>query len=144
MTITQDLLEMAPTLPAKAHEMRGLKNSYISLHSLESLCQGNETLEECLHDMVMYSLRYAETVCQFGQIVARGQESNQDGSRAEIERVRSTIHDSTIDTINILSRTLGKYGKNNEWISNMRSVGRAAYGKFAILIAFEVVLRKAS
>jgi len=143
MTITSSELEVtAPTVPAKAHKMSGLKNPFISLQSLESLCQGNETLEECLRDMVMYSLRYAETVCRFEQIVSRGQESNQDGAREEIERVRSTIHDSTIDAIKILSRTMKNHGKDNQWIAKMNTIGRAGYGKFAILVAFEVVLGK--
>ncbi|MEK7646405.1 MAG: hypothetical protein AAB381_01795 [Patescibacteria group bacterium] len=143
MTITtEELQATAPAVPAKAQQMSGLKNPFISLQSLESLCQGNETLEECLRDMVTYSLRYAETVCRFEQIVARGQDSNQDGAREEIERVRSTIHDSTIDAIKILSRTMRTHGKDNGWISKMHTIGRAGYGKFAILIAFEVVLGK--
>ncbi|HTK32990.1 MAG TPA: hypothetical protein VL335_00375, partial [Candidatus Paceibacterota bacterium] len=79
-------------------------------------------------------------VCRFEQIVlGEGQKANEDGQREEIEHVRSTIHNSTIDAINVLSRNLKKAGKDNSWISKLNG-NRAAYGKFAILIAFEAVL----
>jgi len=42
----------------------------------------------------------------------------------------------------ILARTLRKFGKSNEWFSKLVEGKRAAYGKFAILLAFEIVLRK--
>jgi hypothetical protein len=123
----------------KADTMKGCKNPYITLHELECLCQGNETLEFCLEDMVNYSMRYAETVCRFEQIIARGQKSNVDGTRKEIEHTRSTIHDSTIDAINIFSRELKNSGKDNRWLLPIMLGSRAGYGKFAILLAFEAV-----
>lgn len=121
--------------------MPGIKNPYIKLHDLESLCHGNEILEACLEDMVNYSMRYAETVCRFEQIVAtsEGQNFSEDGIREEIELVRSTIHDSTIDAINVLSRNLKNSGKDNGWLKPILSQDRPAYGKFAILIAFEAI-----
>jgi hypothetical protein len=138
----EEVRVLAPDVPPKAQGMKGLKNPFISFESLDALCQGNETLEDCLRDMVTYSLRYAETVCRFEQVVARGQESNMDGTRAEIEQIRGTVHDATIASINILIRVLKKAGKDTTWSSKMVTGGRAAYGKLAILIAFEYVLRK--
>lgn len=135
--------QIPASVAEKAHEMDRLRtNPFISLRDLESLCEGDENLEPCLRSMVSYSLRYTETVCQFEQVVMRGQVSNVDGERAEIERIRSTIHDSTIDSINILSRSLAKAGKDNSWISRLVSGGRAAYAKFAILIAFEIATQE--
>lgn len=143
MTITDsEIQRVAPDVAPEAQKMEGFTNPFISLQSLESLCQGDETLEECLRDTVMLSLRYAETVCRFKEIVLRGQQSNEDGERKEIEQVRSTVHDSTIASINILSRRLKLAGKDNTWISKLKAGKRASYGKFAILLAFETVLRK--
>lgn len=143
MTIPHEALTAATVVAPVAQEKKGLINPYISLQSLESLCQGNETLTECLNTMVIYSLRYAETVCRFKRIVDRGQVSNEDGTRAEIEHVRSTVHDANIAAINILSRNLKIQGKDNSWISKVSAAGRAVgYGKFALLIAFEAALQQ--
>lgn len=142
MTIkSEEMTAVAPHVSAKAEARRDFKNPFITLQSLEILCQGDETLMECLHDMVMYSLRYAETVCQFEQIASRGHESLVDGTRAEIDRVRTSIHDATMTTINVLSRCLKRANKDNQWISKLSIGGRPAYGKFALLIAFEVILQ---
>lgn len=133
--------EIPVAVVEKAHEVVEISNPYTSLARLETECHRDEVLESCLDDVVAYSLRYAETVCRFEQIViGEGQTANEDGQREEIERVRSTIHDSTIDAINVLSRNMKKAGKDNSWISKLTNGGRAAYGKFAILIAFEAVL----
>lgn len=132
---------LAATVIAKAQEMNGVKNPYISFLQLETLCQGDELLEECLREVMNYSLRYAETVCRFEQIVARGQVSNEDDARKEIEQVRHNVHESTIDSINILSRVFKTKGLNDGWIVKVASCGRAGYAKFAILIAFELARR---
>ena len=142
MTISpEEINAVAPDVTAKAQSKSGFNNPYITLQGLETLCQG-ETLQFCLHEVVMMSLRYAETVCRFEQVVRRGQQSNEDGMREEIERLRSAVHDSTIDSINVLSRNLKIANKSNEWIAKLTAGGRAAYGKFAILIAFDTVLKK--
>ena len=129
-----------PDVSAKADQMKGFKNPYILLRDLEVLCSGNETLEECLHGVINLSIRYAETVCRFEQIVAQGQISNENGMRKQIEEVRSTTHDTTINEINILSRVLKNQGKDNTWLKLIAASGRAGYAKFAILTAFQAVL----
>ena len=143
MTITtEDIKKVAPDVTiTQAQEMAGFKNPFISFESLQTLCQWDETLDGCLREVVFNSLRYTETVCLFKQIVARGQKSNEDDSRAEIERTRSTIHDVTISSIDILVRCLRMVGKDVTWASGLRIRGRAAYGKFALLLAFELVLQ---
>ena len=143
MTISnEEMKAVAPDVPAKAQERRGITNPFISLQSLEALCLGNETLEFCLREVVLISLRYTETVCRFEQIVLRGQASNEDDSRKEIETLRTAVHDSCIDSINVLSRNLKKAGKDNSWMKQVIAGNRPAYAKFAILTAFEVALQE--
>jgi hypothetical protein len=132
--------EVPLSVAAKAREKRSYSNCFISLQGLESLCHGDETLQECLNDTICYSLRYAETVCRFEQIVKSGQESNENGMREEIERVRSNTHTATINSINALSRVMKTRNKDNSWISKVSASDRASYGKFAILLAFEAAL----
>ncbi len=141
MTIHSELEATVAMVAIEARQMTGFKNPFITLESLEELCQGDETLSECLNTMVVDSLRYAETVCRFQEIVMKGQESNMDNTRSEIERVRTTIHDAAMDSVNIFSRTLKRAGKGNEWISKLVAGGRSAYGKFLLFIAFEVALQ---
>lgn len=132
--------EIAPHVPALAREGKHFANPYVSLVKLEETCKGNEILEERLQDFVLHALRYAETVCRFEQIVAKRTESTQDGSLAEIETIRTRTHDATISSIDILARSLKKSSKVTEWYA-MLAGSRAAYGKFALLIAFEIVMR---
>lgn len=142
MTISKEVCSsLAPDVLPKALANVGFINPFITLSELEELCNGNETLMYCFEGMILSSLRYAETVCRFEQIVRRGQTSNEDDTRKEIETLRSAVHDSTIASIDLLSRNLKKHQKNNDWIGKMAG-NRAAYGKFAILIAFEVVLQQ--
>jgi hypothetical protein len=142
MTIeTHVIQELAPDVPAEARESRdkGWNNPFITLKDLEVLCKGDEDLEYFLRETTVMCLRYTETLCRFKQIVIRGQQSNEDGFRKEIEAIRTTIHDSTITSINVLSRLMKKTDRNNDWIKNV-SVDRTKYAKFAMCIAFESVL----
>jgi hypothetical protein len=91
---------------------------------------------------VFDSLRYTETICLFKQIVALGQQSNEDDTRKQIEHTRSTIHDAVIVSINVLIRSLRAAGKDITWATKMRIVGRPGYAKFAMLVAFEFVLQE--
>ncbi|MDO8430425.1 MAG: hypothetical protein Q7S72_00330 [Candidatus Taylorbacteria bacterium] len=144
MLFTHEEIEaVAPHVTSEAQGQRGLENPFITLRDLETLCQGNEILEMCLRDVVMQTLRYAETICLFVQIVARGQSSNEDDTRTQIEAVRTASHDATIASVNLLSRQLKTSGLDNTWIKKL-STGRPAYTKFAMLIAFEVVNRGGS
>ena len=140
----EEIQAKAPDVLAKAKARRGVQNPFITLQSLETQCKGNEALEFCLRAMVISSLQYAETVCRFEQIIARGQQSNEDDERKEIESLRTAVHDATMDSINLLARSLKNVGKDNGWILDLKAGQRAAYAKFAILIAFEVVLQERS
>jgi hypothetical protein len=142
MTIPIELRNTAALIAANARSMEGRKNPFITLESLEALCKDDETLMECLTDMVRLCLRYTETVCRFKEVVLRGQQSNEDDSRKQIEVVKTSCHDATISSVNILSRALHKAGKDNTWVKDMALQGRAMYAKFALLIAFESIHQK--
>jgi hypothetical protein len=145
MTISRESIRaIAPDVPGKAQEESGLISPFISFRSLDALCQGSETLQECLKEVAIKSLRYTETVCRFEQIVLSGQKSNEDDSRKEIETLRKAVHDSTISAINCLSRNMKLANIDNKWISKLAITrdparDRVNYAKFAILIAFEIV-----
>lgn len=141
LTIKQ-IADIAPDVPAEARRMEGIKNPFITLSVLTLQCGGNEILENLLKEMVIMSLRYAETVCRFEQIVLRGQQSNENDEREEIERIRSTVHDATITSINVFVRNLKKSDVECSWVSKLTAGSRAAYAKFAILIAFEAALQE--
>jgi hypothetical protein len=139
--ISKDLADKVRIVEPKARKRGKIVNSFIPLEGLETLCQGDEILLDCLKVMVTDCLRYAETVCRFEQVVAAGQTSNENGAREEIEKIRTGIHDSTITSINALSRALRRAGRDNQWISKVSVDKRASYGKFALLVAFEAVLQ---
>lgn len=143
MTISeQEIQAFGPDVPAKAEEKRGFKNPFITLQGLNSLCESDEALDYCLHEVVIHSLRYTETICRFEQIVARGQVSNEDGTRKEIEKLRTAVHDSTMSSINLLARNMKRAGKDTTWVSKVTANSRASYALFAMMVAFEAALNE--
>jgi uncharacterized protein DUF3232 len=107
----------------------------ITYAALKAICEGDEILGLCLEDFLDHALRYTETVCKFQQIVIKYGGSNEDGMLVEIDRIRKTIHDSLISSTQILSRTMGKRGKDNSWFDQLPN--RAAIGRFALIESFE-------
>lgn len=87
--------------------------------------------------MYQYCDRYASTVCRFEQIGLTGKEAITSGEKAEIEQLRTSTHDATIASINLLVRSLKKAGHNTDWVERVSSAGRAGYMAFAISTAFE-------
>lgn len=138
MTI-EEISGIAPDVIPEAEKNENHANPYISFSKLEDLCKDDEDLKELLDQVVLYSLKYTETVCRFEQIV-KNQEKDAE-ARKDIESLRTRTHDATIDAINILARTVKKKGKDNSWISRVNADGRPGYMKFAILLAFEYVLK---
>jgi len=119
------------------------KNPFIPLEQLEADCLGDETLYVLFETMVSDCLRYAETVCEFKQIVLKGLSASEE--RKLIEDSRTRVHDATMASINILGRQLKKAGKSVDWLMKMRSAGsedRSKYAVFAITSAFERLFQK--
>jgi len=141
MTIGHEFEWAIRTIAPKAREFSGMKNPYISLKDLESVCQGDEILNECLKDLVHTSIRYAEVVIRFEMVKLKGQKSNEDGSREEIEFLRTAVHDAVIASTNVFSRAMKLRKGENTWIQIV-SRDRASYMAFALRIAFDAALRK--
>lgn len=122
---------------------RSVKNSKpaITYLALKALCEGDEALGLCFDDFLDYALRYTESICRFKQIMIKYGGSNQDGVLAEIDRIRGTVHDALVSSTQILSRTMGKRGKDNAWYDHI-SMSRAAIGRFALVISFEFLTGK--
>ncbi|MCC7160136.1 DUF3232 domain-containing protein [Candidatus Nomurabacteria bacterium] len=115
----------------------------ISLKKLEEMSTGNEFLKKTFYDMVLYCLRYTEDVFIMDRLNEIPVSSRDENWRNEYETTdarRRTLHDATIDSINIFSRTLREYGKSNEWLREVAKNGRPGYAGFAIALALEYYL----
>ena len=114
----------------------------VALEYLKSLCEGNQTLEKLLEEMVDYFYRYTATVCEYEEVLSGGVTEEEVNKRfQDIEEIRGIIHNATIDSVNILSRALAKAGKDNSWIQDV-SASRATYGKFALTTALSELAKE--
>ncbi len=98
-------------------------------NELREMCSDNETLKKILDDMFKYCARYAQDVWEMNELLKK--EEFDAEKFDEIDKKRTILHNSAMDSINIFSRALKKFGKDNSWIRDI--VGsRASYAKFAI------------
>ena len=116
-----------------------VKKPVISIAELEALCEGNEILQELLKDMVDSCLEYTITVANFKKTFSENKDNITRAAAEEnsaIDTLRRSVHNKTISDINIFSRTLGKYNKNNDWMdeAGMDGQNRGAYGRFALTL----------
>lgn len=114
----------------------------ISPEELESLCAGNEKLKSLYEQMVQKCFEYTADVFKLKKIVQKDVNSRDEEWRADVEKSdmeRHILHETTMDSINILSRNLKEEGRSNEWIRNIAN-GRSAYTRFAIAFAFSYYL----
>ncbi len=122
---------------SKAQRVETLKGKeerkpHISLEALENICEDDPVLLELLQSMIDMCLEYTITVAKFKEIVTRTEGKVTD-DRMEIDKIRGTVHDATMDSINIFSRALAKAGKDNSWMAEM--IGdRNKYGRFALTL----------
>lgn len=91
--------------------------------------------------MMDYALRYAHDVWSMQKFVNDGGFSTENGAAqfAEMDIARTRLHNALIDSIAILSRSLGQEGKNNEWVrglTNGNTLERAKCGNFALLLVY--------
>lgn len=108
----------------------------VPLKTLQSECD-TEILKELFENLIDNALRYAESVCRFQRIVmSTAGTFDADGERQAIEDVRGSVHDSFMDMVNILSRTMVRAGKPTLW-RTLVGENRAALGRFALTLAFE-------
>jgi hypothetical protein len=120
----------------------GKSDLSISPEELESLCTGNEKLESLYEQMAQKCFEYTADVFKLKKIAEENINSRDEQWRSDMEKAdteRHILHETTMDSINILSRNLKQEGKSNEWIRKI-STGRSAYTRFAIAFAFSYYL----
>ncbi|PCI30391.1 hypothetical protein COB55_00280 [Candidatus Wolfebacteria bacterium] len=117
-------------------------NSYITLEELTGYCADSEILRELLDSVVVCSLRYLESVCEFTLVNMKSSDEVKEGEFEEADENRRRVHEANMDAINILARNMKKHGCDGTWVTKCSSVGRTAYGKFALMIAFEKMSSK--
>jgi len=108
-----------------------------TIEQLEELCDGEEGLIELLEEMLSYCARYTVTVARFKEIALQS-EGTLTEARKEIDQVRGTTHDATINSINTFSRALAKFGKDNSWVGDFAS-DRTKYARFALAVTLSRV-----
>lgn len=108
-------------------------------------CQGNQILEDQYERVVENCYRYLATVCEYERFFQDHNSSQFDREDFQeklsaIDLHRSLVHNSTIDSFNVLSRLMVKNGKNNSWIKLLVEGGRSAYGNLAMNKTFFDIL----
>ena len=87
------------------------------------------------HDV--FSMMHEQRVIE--EMRSRGE--NLEETMAElrhIDQIRHNSHESLMDSINILSRTLAKVDKDISWMREVSSGGRASYATFALLTFYSL------
>lgn len=126
----------------KTYASPEILNSTINAENIKKECEGNDMLKKIFNDMKEYFYRYTETVFEYNEILTSGLNDEELNKKfQEINKKRTIIHNATIDSVNILSRSLMKAGKDNQWIKEVGK-SRATYGKFAIINTIRDLLKE--
>lgn len=131
----EELYHKFPEEVTKNIENRERLKPPVDLAYLESLAESDETLENLLKEMLDYCLRYTETSIRFQKALQELDNPEKAKERAELDLETKTVHDATIDSINIFSRALANADKDNSWVAAI-SGHRAAYAKFVFSFVF--------
>lgn len=111
----------------------------ITPEELANLAAGNEGLIALHAELVDYAYRYATDVWGMHEFLAAGPiEGDRTREFAEKDEARSRLHNALIDSFRVFSRALAKEGRDNAWIMALESGGRAAYGRFALLLTYRL------
>ena len=109
---------------------------------VENSCRDNEVLSELYEEMLNYFYRYTETVCQYDEILSQDLSDADVNARFQtLEEERTTIHNTTMDSVNILARNMGRLGQNNSWLQKVGE-SRADYGKLALTTIFSRLIEE--
>ena len=131
----EELYHKFPEEVAKNIESAERWKPPVDLAYLELLTGGDETLENLLKEMLDYCLRYTETSIRFQKALQELDNPEKAKERADLDLETKTVHDATIDSINIFSRALANAGKDSSWVAAI-SGHRAAYAKFVFSFLF--------
>lgn len=124
----------------------GTFNPAISPDELRKQCEDNPILLKLYEQMTKQCQAYAHDVFSMmyeQKIIEEMRARNEDTREAmlelgEIDKIRHNSHESLMDSINILSRNLVKNGKDNSWMNEVVSGGRATYAAFALLTFYKM------
>ena len=87
--------------------------------------------------MLKSCLEYTITVANFKKALSENKNKGEITEEvSDIDTLRRSVHNKTIDDINIFSRMLAKYEKDNSWMQEggMDGNNRSAYGRFALTL----------
>lgn len=121
-------------------------NPAISPDKLHKECEDNPVLLKLYGQMIKQCQAYAHDVfsMMYEQKIIEEMRNRGENTReamlelGEIDKIRHHSHESLIDSINILSRAFAKNGKDNSWMSEVVSGGRATYAVFALLTFYKM------
>jgi hypothetical protein len=112
------------------------------IDAIRQSCEGNETLERLYEEMLDYCFSYAETVFRYNELFMGDiTDPRTNEALKDLEDERRRVHDATIDSINILARTLKKEGRDGSWIASLKD-SRALYGHFALAVTCAFILKE--
>ncbi len=122
----------------------------ITPHELEDECEGDPLCEGALEDMLTYAIRYANDVWDMKLFEEKQSELSREDWQEQhenIDRNRSQLHNTYMDSIKILSRNMAKAEKNIDWMRALAPVGqleRATCGRFAIMLTYWISVNRSS
>ena len=133
----------------KKYEKYGL-DIIITPDELEKECDDDPLCEKALTEMLRYAVRYANDV--WSMKTFEGKRDELEGpewreQREKIDRARSQLHDTYIDSIKILSRNMVRAEKNIDWMKKLAPAGelnRATCGNFAIMLTYWLSVNRRS
>lgn len=128
-----------------------LEKPAIDPEDLKALCEDDPVLMKCYEDMIVYCNRYAHdvfTMLYEQKVVEEMRKKGEDTQEAfeelkVIDQKRHLLHNAVMDAINLVSRELGKRGKDNSWLLSITGGKkwescRAEYMTFALLTYYRI------
>jgi hypothetical protein len=122
----------------------------ITPEELETACEGDPLCEQALSEMLTYAIRYASDVWSMKIFASQNTELDTkewQEQHEKIDRERSQLHDTYLDSIRILSRHMVRAEKNIDWMKKLAPVGqlnRATCGNFAIMLTYWLSVNRSS
>ncbi|MEI6810767.1 MAG: DUF3232 domain-containing protein [Candidatus Nomurabacteria bacterium] len=118
----------------------------IDPETLRLECEGDPILIKLYEQMIKKCQEYSHDVFNMmyeQKTIEEMRARNEDTQEAMIElsaidKTRHYSHNSLMDSINILSRSLAKAEKDNSWMLEVSSGGRATYAIFALLTFYKL------
>jgi hypothetical protein len=133
------LHDIESEFPNEVRELEAYKNTEPAVKEeyLYELCEGNEGLTELLEEMLEYFYRYTRDVCMMKSLIAEenGIQEHQEEIH-ERDRARTALHNTMIDSVNILVRNLREKGKDVAWFDTVDKPNRSWYARLALLTTF--------